>query len=498
VVPFDKTRAVGKAYAAVKEHERAMQVYSGTADAYFLQEANVVGALEELGRSKPATEEMKRLLLDHPDSALNREMLFGLGLRLTSTGRALPAGGAKGPHQLGRLEMLAEAAALLERHLAWYPTDAAGDRVALTLGSAYLEAGRHAPAERTARAAAARYPKSRYLDGFDYSLAYALFAQKKFADALAMCDRLETFDYGAHANPGPAVMRERGILMKAQIFHAQGVLDRALENYKKVKETSPDAAWSVAFLEREAIAVPELSVAPLARPAEIELEYSGVAEAAVRAYKVDLTVLALRRKGIPDAASVEVAGIKPVFEKSFPLDAPNARRRERQKLALDLKAPGAYLVGVKAGGFFASGLLLRSDLAMAVQEGSEGTVRVNVTHAAAGGFAEGVKVTAFGTAGGPIAADKTDLRGVWETSGVKGLAIVVAEKDGHVALYRGQTALAAQPAQQVQRAAAEAGKQQQADVLDEQLRDANKEVEKFFLDNMIRQQKGVEVERTKR
>jgi hypothetical protein len=310
-----------------------------------------------------------------------------------------------------------------------------------------------------------------------------------------MCDRLETFDYGAHANPGPAVMRERAVLMKAQIYHAKGELDRALENYKKVKSTSPDAAWSAAFLEREAIAVPEVTVAPLARPAEIELEHSGVAEAQVRAYKVDLAVLALRRKGIPDAASVEVAGIHPVFEKSYPLDVPNARRRERQKLALDLKAPGAYLVGVKAGAFYASGLLLRSDLAMAVQEGTEGRVRVNVTNVAAGGFAEGVKVTVLGTTGGTIASDKTDLRGIWETSGVVGVAIAVAERDGHVALYRGQAALASAPpaaAKPVPQAEA-----QQMDVLQEQLKQANESTENFYRDNNKRRQEGVEVERAK-
>src|SRR6185295_12825484 len=145
------------------------------------------------------------------------------------------------------------------------------------------------------------------------------------------------------------------------------------------------------------IAVPEVTLAPLAKPAEIELEYSGVAAAQVRAYKVDLTMLALRRKGLAEAASIEVAGIKPVFEKAFPLDVPNARRREKQKLAIDLKDPGAYVVGVKAGDFFASGIVLRSNLSMTVQEDAAGTVRVNVSNVAAGGFAEGVKVTIFGT-----------------------------------------------------------------------------------------------------
>jgi alpha-2-macroglobulin len=490
VVPFDKIRAVGRAYTAAKEFERAMQVLAGTCDAYFLQEANLPGALEDLGRPRASTDRMKALLLDHPDTALNREMRLGLGTRLASAARTA-ALVAPSTLALSKDELLAEAAAVLERFLAWHPDDAAGDRAALTLGSVYLEAGSYAKAERTSRAAAALHPKSRFLDGFDYTTAFALFAQRKFADALAMCDRLESVDYGANANPGPAVMRERGVLMKAQIHHAKGELDKALENYKKVRGTSPDAARTVAFLEREAISVPETTVAPLARPAEIELEHQGVVEAHVRVYKVDLTMLALRKKDLSDPAGVEVAGIRPVLEKTFKLDVPNAKRREKQKLPLDLKAPGAYLVGVKAGDFFAGGLLLRSDLAMSVQE-DEG-IRVNVTNAATGAFVEGVKVTIVG--GGAIDTLKTDLRGIAETETAHARATLVAEKDGHVAVFvstaRYANVFKGKPPAPAQNPA-------QLDALQEQLKDANKQLDEDFRSNSRRDQQGVEVERTKK
>ncbi|HEX7898184.1 MAG TPA: tetratricopeptide repeat protein [Planctomycetota bacterium] len=488
VIPFDKIRAVGRAYAAAKEFERAMQVVSGTCDAYFLQEANLPGALEDLGRVRASTDRMKALLLDHPDTALNREMRLGLGTRLASAARTAEDV-ARDPRAMSKAELLAEAAAALERFLAWHPEDPAGDRASLTLGSVHLEAGNYARAEKTSRAAAARYPKSRFVDGFDYTTAFALFARRSFADALAMCERLETFDYGAHANPGPAVMRERAILMKAQIHHAKGELDKALENYKKVRETAPDAARSVAFLEREAISVPETTPAPLARPAEIELEYAGVAEAHVRAYKVDLTTLALRRKELSDPAAVEVAGIRPVFEKTFKLDVPNAKRREKQKLALDLKAPGAYLVGVKAGDFFAGGLVLRGDLAMSAQEGD--VLRVNLTNVATGAFVEGVKVTVVGRGG--IDVLKTDLRGVAESGVDQGGSTVVAEKDGHVALLVSTGRYA-----NVFKGQAPAPKTPQLDALQEQLKDANKQLEEDFRGNQRRVQQGVEVERTKK
>jgi tetratricopeptide (TPR) repeat protein len=386
--------------------------------------------------------------------------------------------------------LLAEAAAVLERHLSWHPDDKGGDGAALTLGSVLLDAGEYARAERVSRSAAARHPGSRFQEGFDYTTAFARFAQRKYAEALAMCDRLETFDYGSKVRSGAAAVRDRAILMKAQIHHAKGELDQALANYRKVKGRSPDAERTVAFLEREAISMPETTVAPLAKPAEVELEHQGVAEAHVRVYKVDLTMLALRRKNLADPAAVEVAGIRPVLEKTFKLDVPNAKRRERQKLVLDLKDPGAYLVGVKAGDFFAGGLLLRSDLAMVVQE--EGTVRVNVTHAATGAFQEGVKVTVV--ARDSIDTLRTDLRGIAEAEAQRVLPVVVAEKDGHVAVYVSRTPpVVRKPMPQVMEP-----KAKQGDALMEQLQEANGQLEADYQGNQRRAQQGVEVERTKK
>src|SRR5262249_35896191 len=157
----------------------------------------------------------------------------------------------------------------------WFPTAPEGDRVCLSLGSAYLESGQYALAERTGRLAAARYPKSHSLDTFDYLQAFGLFAQKKFTESLVLCDRLETVDYGPNVDAGR--LRDQAALMKAQVFHAKGDIEKALESYKKVRASFPDTARSIAFLEREALVVPEVTVAPLAKPAELELDYSGVA-----------------------------------------------------------------------------------------------------------------------------------------------------------------------------------------------------------------------------
>ncbi|MBI2899259.1 MAG: tetratricopeptide repeat protein [Planctomycetes bacterium] len=493
VVPFDKILAVGRAYAALKEFDRARQVFLGTCDAYFLQEANVVGELEALGRTKQAAETMRALLRAHPDTDLNREMRIGMAQQLLDRARGMQEVD-RDPRRLTRRETLTAAAEILQEYPALYPADAACDQASLVLGTTYLEALDHAKAEATGRSAARRYPKSRFLDSFDYVQAYALFAQKKYAEALAMCDRMETFEYGKQSNPGPEAMKALATLMKAQIYHAKGDLEKAVAAYKAVKDKFSDAARALAFLEREAISIPEVTVVPTNKPNEIEIEASGVPEVHVKAYRMNLTMLFLKYRGVRDAGAIEIAGIRPAFEKTYKLQATGAKRKEKHTLALDVKDVGAYLVSVKAGDFFASGLFLKSDISMSVQEEAQsGTVRVNVANAAGGKFEENVKVTFIGSADQGFKSEKTDLRGIAEAAGLKGFAMVIAEKENHFAFFRGTTALLGyKPEPQKQEDA-----KKEKDALDDRLKELDENKSRYG-QNLQKKQSGVEVERTKK
>lgn len=495
VVPFDKILAVGRAYLALREFDRARQVFLGTCDAYFLQEANLVGELEGLGRTRPAAATMRSLLRAHPDTELNREMTLGFAQQLMDRARGLQDV-ERAPLRLTRKETLGAAAEILEEFLAMFPADPACDQASLVLGMTYLEALEHAKAEAAGRAAGRRYPKSRFLDSFDYIQAYALFAQKKFADALLLCDRMESFDYGRNSNPGPETMKALATLMKAQIYHAKGELEKAVAAYKAVRDRFADAARALAFLEREAISMSEVTVVPTNKPNEIEVEASGVPELHVKAYRVNLTMLFLKYRGVRDASAIEVAGIRPALEKTYPLRKTNAKGRERHRLALDVKEAGAYLVSVRAGDFFATGLFLKSDLTMSVQEEAHsGTVRINIANVAGGRFEENVKVTFLGTADQGFTADKTDLRGIAEATGIKGYAMVIAEKDNHFAFFRGTTPLSGyRPEPQTN----EDGKNpKQQDALEEKLKQLD-ENKRRYGSNLEKRQEGVEVERTKK
>lgn len=139
---------------------------------------------------------------------------------------------------------------------------------------------------------------------------------------------------------------------------------------------------------------------------------------------------------------------------------------------------------------------------MTVQDETSGNVRVNVANSATGAFEEGVKVTIFGTGDSAIASQKTDLRGIWESTVRGGLAVVVAEKGGHVAIYRGQTTHRPVPQAATRAAQGPAGQEfqqkQQQDLLNDQIEELNKEKGALYWSNNMREQRGVEVERTKK
>ncbi|MBL8767844.1 MAG: hypothetical protein JNL94_10785, partial [Planctomycetes bacterium] len=88
VVPFAATASVARAYRTLHEHERARQVDLALAEAGFLEEAQIVGALEQVGRALEATRVMVRLLREAPDTELVRQTAFALAQRAAQHARS--------------------------------------------------------------------------------------------------------------------------------------------------------------------------------------------------------------------------------------------------------------------------------------------------------------------------------------------------------------------------------------------------------------------------
>ncbi|MBI4879074.1 MAG: hypothetical protein HY812_05355 [Planctomycetes bacterium] len=507
VVPFDTMLEVGRAYAALGEAERARQVFLGVADATFLEEAQVVGQLERSGRTRRAYAAMARLLSEYGDTAAVRSTLFALGQHAYSAAGATDPAVTSEGDRLSRNELFRIAVRALEEHLAGDPFANEGDEVALTLCNALVDMGRHAEGRRLAAEAAARFPASRFQSSWSYIRAHASLALRDLDEALRLAEELAEPRPERREDAMAARLRAMGRHMAAQIHHAQGDLEKARQAYAQVKADFPDAAATLAWLERQGLKMPDISRAPRGEPLVIEFELRGRADALeVKVYPVDLRLLYLRHRTFDRLASVELAGIAPALVQSFPLAQDSSS--QTLKATLDVPEVGAYLLVARAGDLHARGMAIRSDLAIdVVEEG--GAVRVHAQSAPGAKPQEGALVTLVGSQNPDFVTRRTDLRGICEASGLAGRVAVIAEREGHYAFYQGAVYLEEpQTAQwEVQDKANFAEKQvrQEADRMGEQLREAQQVLDEIRLknadlwsSNTNREQRGVEVERARK
>jgi len=130
------------------------------------------------------------------------------------------------------------------------------------------------------------------------------------------------------------------------------------------------------------------------------------------------------------------------------------------RLAVGLKEKGAYFVVLKAEGASGSGIILRTDLDVEVQEEPEsGRVRVNVLRAA-GGYEPKASVWVIGSGNQEFTKGETDLRGLLIADNIQGTATVIASKGEQYAFHRGTTVLQPEAAEEKREGkAARAGKQ---------------------------------------
>lgn len=490
VVPFAAMQGVGTAYAELGEAERARQVFAAVADATFLEEAQVVGRLEKAGRERSAFAAMHRLLRESSDSEPVRATWIALGQHAHSAAKPR-ASAASGGEILSSAELLDTAVGALRAYLAELPRATDADEVTLVLLNAYLDQGRFDRARELARSAATRFQGPRFDASWTYFEAFAALALGDLDGAAALCDRLVDRKAGAAAADVDLAPLARH--MRAQIRHARGDVAGAREDYRAVAALYEDAARSLAWLDRQGLQVPAVTLLTPAEALSLPLRHRGTAARLdVAVYPVDLRLLYLRHRSFDRLAEVELAGITPVATASVDL-RPGAAE---QKVAIPLDGIGAYLLVLKAGDLQARCMAIRSDLSLEV-ELTAGEARAHAASATTGAARPGALVSFVGDFRGDFAARKCDLRGIAAVPLPEGRVAVIAELDGHYAYFQGE-----EPAQGQRDRAAEAGEDESArrlkDVQDKALDESRKKNEQNWLDNTNREQTGVEVQRTKR
>ncbi len=481
VIPFRDIRVIGRAYADIGEHERAYLVWRATADASYLEDARLGEVLRQRGQSLEGLALLLDLWREYPGSAPIQSDFFGLSQVFASLAtRAVEDPALRrelAQATVTRTDLLAQEIRLIGMFLSLSPRDPVADEASLALVGAYLEGEDFEQVVRLSERFAGLYPKSRYLDSYQYSAALGLFHLGRYDAAVGLAERIAAAVYkDANGVDQPSPNKWQALYILGQIFDARRQPARAVPYYQQVADRFTEAASAVRELTRKSLSLPEVAVLRPTRPSdparpapagvglravglppdgpkpaapatprpdatEVPLTYRNVAEVDLKVYSVDLMRLYLTRRNLDAISGIDLAGIRPLEERTVPLGDGQDFQQKVRELSLPLAKDGAYLVMARGGDLYTSGIVLLSPLDLEILEEPEaGRVRVRVIDAASRDAVPKTQVKVIGSANGTFLSGETDLRGVFVAEGVRGEVTAVARKGtNQYAFYRGKT-----------------------------------------------------------
>jgi tetratricopeptide (TPR) repeat protein len=505
IIPFDEVAVVGRAYRDIGEAERAYLVFRAIVEASYLEDAEVGEALRQRGRTLDATAYLLDLWRESPDTASIEADFFGLSQVVAAAAtrsitdptlrQELAEAGVT------RSQLILQAIRMVQVVLAESPRSPLADEASLALLNAYLELEDFESVVKLAPRFAKLYPRSTFLDSFQYAEALGRFALGEYDRAVGIAEAIARASYkDANGLDQPSPNKWQALYILGQIHDARRDPAKAVEYYRQVADRFADAAGAVAALTRKGLTLPEVTIVRPGgvAPASIALGYRNVAEVDLRAYPVDLMRLYLTRRNLDDVAKIDLAGIRPTFEADLKLGdgLDFADKTRAADIPLNNKE-GAYLVMARGGDLDASGILLVTPLELEVlEEADSGRVRVVVRDAVSKAFVPKVQVKVIGTANPTFVAGQTDLRGVFVAEGIQGQVTAVARKGtGQYAFYRGKAVVVAGRIRQATAPAQKADDAKKAESLDNNLKIQNSTNQDRQLDRLQNrfksQQRGV-------
>ncbi len=478
VLSFDQLRAIGKAYRDINEYERAYLVWRGVIEASYLDDARVGEVLRQRGKTLEGIAYLIGLWREYPDTPSIESDFFGLSQVLAQhAGKAITDPTLRrtlADAEVTRSALLLQSIRLTQIFLTLAPKNPMADEASLALVGSFLELEDFDSVVKLAARFAKLYPKSTFFDSFQYSEALGEFHLGHYDRAIEVA---ETIARATYQDPNgveqPSPNKWQAIYILGQIHDARRQPAKALSYYEQVAERFTDAAGAVKALTRKELKLPEVTVIrsaskPVAaaegagfravavapEPGEkagtkpaVVLDYRNIAEVDVKVYPVDLMRLYLTRRNLDGIAGIDLAGITPLLERTITLGKGEDFEDKVRDLDLPLDQEGAYLVMVRGGDRYASGIVLVSPLALEVLEEAEsGRVRVTVHDAATRALVPKVQVKVIGSNNTQFVSGETDLRGVFVAEGINGQVTAVARQGtAQYAFYRGTTSIGAPP-----------------------------------------------------
>ena len=452
VIPFDEVLIVGRAYRDIGEHERAYLVFRAIVESSYLEDAQVGEALRQRGRTLEGIAYLVDLWRDSPNTPSIESDFFGLSQVLARAAekattdptlrRELAEAGVT------RSELIGQSIRVMQLLLTEAPASPMADEVSLSLVGGFMELEDFDTVLKLAPRFAKLYPRSKFLDSYQFSEALAQFSTGKYDRAIEVAEGIAKATYlDPNGLSQPSPNKWEAVFILGQIFDARRQPARALDFYRQVTNRFADAGTAVNALTRKALKLPEVSILRpgAAEKPSVSLDYRNITEVDVKVYPVDLMRLYLTRRNLDAIAGIDLAGITPLLESTVKLGDGLDFADKVKSLDLPIAKEGAYLVMVRGENLYASGIVLVTPLELEVlEEADAARVRVVVRDSKTKDFVPRVQVKVIGSANPTFFNGKTDLRGVYTADGVNGQVTAVARLGtGQYAFYRGTTSIGA-------------------------------------------------------
>ena len=158
------------------------------------------------------------------------------------------------------------------------------DEASLALVGEFIELEDFKSVVRLAARFAKVYPKSTYLDSFQYSEALADFHLGQYDRAVEVAGNIAKATYkDAAGAEQPSPNKWQALYILGQIYDARRQPAKALEYYRQVADRFTDAAGAITSFTRKDLKVPEVSVVrSQARPAVADRPGAGNLDPGVR------------------------------------------------------------------------------------------------------------------------------------------------------------------------------------------------------------------------
>jgi hypothetical protein len=440
-ISFEKGLKIGAAYHEMGEFERSYIAFRGSVEGRFMKELSAGGFLESQDEFLRSVAFVDRLLQEYPSEGYAANAAFSLAQRVYS--KAAEAAGSQRLRaaRITRIDLVRQAAAMLDDFLTVFPEDPAADQAAFARANALLEMNAYQEAVAACNRYADRYPRSDLLDSFWYLIGYCHFAAGRHEEALDMCRKVSQATHLDQATGRQVDARNKwlAIYILGQIHHSLDRPQQAIEQYRRVADRFNDARSSIEDLLRKRIRLPELTTVAPDSPVELELEFRNLASCDVKVYRIDLMKFGLLRRDLGGISRVNLAGVRPRHDEHVSLGDGLDYRDRTRKLTLPLKEEGAYLVVCRGDDLHASGLVILSPLSLAVHHDAEsGEVRATVKNAVENRAERGAHIKIIGSRNTEFVSGSTDLRGIFVAQGIRGSATVIAlVEPSRYALHRG-------------------------------------------------------------